>query len=91
MKTQLMRVKWFHSDQLSSDVGSLVKQTLIQINFLHAGPFTSALANRYGFRTVTITGAVLASTGFFVSSWINDIQLLYVTYGIIGGERQPKE
>lgn len=46
----------------------------------------SALANRYGFRSVTIAGAVLASAGFALSSLAESIEFLYFSYGILGGK-----
>lgn len=57
------------------------------MNFIHAGPFASALANRYGFRMVTIGGAALAGVAFFASYFATNIQFLYITYGVIGGKR----
>lgn len=49
------------------------------------GPFVSALANRWGFRPVTIIGAVIASIGFVLSYYAQSLGFLYVTYGVIGG------
>lgn len=53
--------------------------------YLLTGPFVSALANRWGFRPVTIIGAVVASVGFALSYYGTSLGYLYVTYGIIGG------
>nr|XP_019558338.2 LOW QUALITY PROTEIN: monocarboxylate transporter 5-like [Aedes albopictus] len=53
--------------------------------YLLTGPFVSALANRWGFRPVTILGAVIASIGFGLSYYGTSLGYLYVTYGIIGG------
>ncbi|XP_055639332.1 monocarboxylate transporter 12 isoform X2 [Toxorhynchites rutilus septentrionalis] len=53
--------------------------------YLLTGPFVSALANRWGFRPVTILGAFIASTGFALSYYGNSLGYLYVTYGVIGG------
>ncbi|XP_053697939.1 monocarboxylate transporter 12-like [Sabethes cyaneus] len=53
--------------------------------YLLTGPFVSALANRWGFRPVTILGAVIASIGFALSYFGNSLGYLYVTYGVIGG------
>nr|CAD7454484.1 unnamed protein product [Timema tahoe] len=49
------------------------------------GPFVSALANRYGFRLVTILGSILGTVGFLASSFATDVEFLFVSYGIIGG------
>uniref|UniRef100_A0A8D9BUH3 Monocarboxylate transporter 12 n=1 Tax=Cacopsylla melanoneura TaxID=428564 RepID=A0A8D9BUH3_9HEMI len=53
--------------------------------YLMEGPFVSALANRYGFRTVSIIGSVLGGLSFVVSSFSTSVEFLYVSYGIMGG------
>lgn len=53
--------------------------------YLIAGPFVSALANRWGFRPVTIAGSFIAAIGFCLSYFANSVLFLYITYGIIGG------
>nr|CAD7258269.1 unnamed protein product [Timema shepardi] len=45
--------------------------------YLMAGPFVSALANRYGFRLVTILGSILGTVGFLASSFATDNQHNY--------------
>lgn len=50
-----------------------------------AGPFVSAMANRWGFRTITIAGSFVAATAFILASFSPNIELLYITYGVIGG------
>lgn len=53
--------------------------------YLIAGPFASALANRWGFRMVTIIGAIMASTCFALSSLATSMEYLYIVYGVMGG------
>lgn len=53
--------------------------------YLLAGPFVSALANKYGFRVVTIVGALISSAAFAVSFYAPNVEYLYGIYGIIGG------
>ncbi|CAB3367154.1 Hypothetical predicted protein [Cloeon dipterum] len=53
--------------------------------YLIAGPFVSALSNRYGFRAATILGAVLGAIGFSVSYFADSVTFLYLSYGIVGG------
>ena len=53
--------------------------------YLMAGPFVSALANRFGFRPVTIAGALFAAGCFIVSSYVQSVELLFITYGVLGG------
>uniref|UniRef100_A0A1B6LWP0 Major facilitator superfamily (MFS) profile domain-containing protein n=1 Tax=Graphocephala atropunctata TaxID=36148 RepID=A0A1B6LWP0_9HEMI len=52
---------------------------------LMAGPFASALANRYGFRVVAILGSFMACISFVASSFVNSIELLWLFYGTLGG------
>jgi MFS family permease len=49
------------------------------------GPFVSALANRYGFRTVCILGSALGGIGFALSCLANSVTFLYLSYGVLGG------
>jgi MFS transporter, MCT family, solute carrier family 16 (monocarboxylic acid transporters), member 14 len=53
--------------------------------YLMAGPFVSALANKMGFRFVTVVGTFIAVIGFGLSYFATSIPYLYVTYGVIGG------
>ncbi|XP_049872732.1 monocarboxylate transporter 3 [Pectinophora gossypiella] len=53
--------------------------------YLLGGPFVSALANKYGFRVVTIVGSVISSIAFGLSYFATSIEYLYLVYGIIGG------
>lgn len=50
------------------------------------GPFVSALANAYGFRTVCILGAVISSVAFGISSFATSIYFLQFTFGVMGGK-----
>ncbi|KAH8370360.1 hypothetical protein KR093_003167 [Drosophila rubida] len=53
--------------------------------YLMAGPFVSALANRFGFRPVTITGAIFAAACFGLSYFATSVEFLFLIYGILGG------
>ncbi|XP_063991262.1 monocarboxylate transporter 14 [Diachasmimorpha longicaudata] len=53
--------------------------------YLMAGPFVSALANRYGFRLVAMVGSVISCVAFILSSYCSSVELLCITYGLIGG------
>ncbi|WAQ99398.1 MOT7-like protein [Mya arenaria] len=50
-----------------------------------AGPLASALSLRLGNRKVAILGAILSSAGCFVTVFVRDIRLLYVTLGVTTG------
>lgn len=53
--------------------------------YLIAGPFASGMANRWGFRPVTIVGSIIGSIAFAVSSFANSTTALFITFGVIGG------
>ncbi|XP_039289346.1 monocarboxylate transporter 2 isoform X2 [Nilaparvata lugens] len=53
--------------------------------YLIAGPVASALANRYGFRSVTVVGSAIACTAFAISSISNSVASLCFWYGLVGG------
>ncbi|KAM3964962.1 monocarboxylate transporter 14 isoform 1-T3 [Aphomia sociella] len=69
---------------ISASQGALVNSLLAGF-YLLAGPFVSALANKYGFRVVTIVGSVISSGAFGLSYYATNVLYLYVVYGIIGG------
>ncbi|KAJ9592688.1 hypothetical protein L9F63_015660, partial [Diploptera punctata] len=48
-------------------------------------PFVSALANRYGFRTVCILGSALGGIGFVLSCFATSTTFLFISYGVVGG------
>ena len=50
-----------------------------------AGPVASALINRYGFRTVTMSGAVLSAIGLAINAAANSILFLYISVGVVTG------
>lgn len=53
--------------------------------YLIAGPFVSAMANKWGFRPVTIAGGFVASAAFGLSYFATGVVYLYIVYGVIGG------
>ncbi|KAG8224912.1 hypothetical protein J437_LFUL006271 [Ladona fulva] len=52
---------------------------------LLSGPLASFLTDRFGCRWVTIVGSVLAAAGFFSSSFVNSMEPLFFTFGILSG------
>ena len=50
-----------------------------------AGPVVSALTNKFGCRPVTVAGSVIASLAFLISTMAPSVDVLIVTYGVIGG------
>ncbi|KAJ6647545.1 Monocarboxylate transporter 1, partial [Pseudolycoriella hygida] len=53
--------------------------------YLIAGPFAASLANKYGFRPITIIGSFIASFAFGISYFADGVVYLYIIYGVIGG------
>ncbi|KAJ8316294.1 hypothetical protein KUTeg_006308 [Tegillarca granosa] len=49
------------------------------------GPIVSGLTNKFGCRPVTIAGSIVASLGFFIGSYADSVNILLVTYGVMGG------
>lgn len=49
------------------------------------GPIASILVNKYGCRLVTMVGAVITSTGFILSIFSPNVEIMIVTYGLMGG------
>ena len=54
--------------------------------FLFSGPIVSALANRFGCKIVGIIGSVLAGISFVISQWSPNINVMILTYGVMGGK-----
>ena len=52
--------------------------------FLFA-PVTSALCERVGCRVVAFCGGLLGVLGFVLSSFVKDVYLLYITFGVLWG------
>lgn len=49
------------------------------------GPVASILTQKFGWRFTTMLGGFLAGLGTFLSVWAQNIFIVYVTYGVIGG------
>lgn len=54
------------------------------LNFFF-GPITSALCDRFGCRVVSLAGALLSVLGLFLTSFIQEVHKMYVTYGLVWG------
>lgn len=52
---------------------------------LICGPFASMFVSRYGCRWATVIGGLLASVGCIASSFVNSIDALCITFGLISG------
>lgn len=52
---------------------------------LLSGPIASFLTDRYGCRRMTIFGSLLASAGFVISAFVDNMETLFITFGIMAG------
>lgn len=52
---------------------------------LLSGPIASFLTDRYGCRIVTICGSILAALGFVISAFVDNMETLFLTFGIMAG------
>ncbi|CAG4975848.1 unnamed protein product [Colias eurytheme] len=52
---------------------------------LLSGPIASFLTDRYGCRRMTIFGSILASIGFVISAFVDNMETLFLTFGIMAG------
>lgn len=52
---------------------------------LLSGPIMSALVDRYGCRKMTIAGGIISGTGFVLSSRVDSIGVMYLTFGVLAG------
>jgi OFA family oxalate/formate antiporter-like MFS transporter len=48
-------------------------------------PLQAYLVDRFGPRNLIAAGAILSGGSWVLASYVNDLQMLYLTYGIIGG------
>ncbi|XP_057375695.1 monocarboxylate transporter 13-like [Daphnia carinata] len=59
--------------------------SIVNGSSLISGPVASALSNRFGFRTVVITGSLIGSVGLLSSSFAQSIDSLFFTLGVLFG------
>ncbi|KAM3960620.1 monocarboxylate transporter 9 [Aphomia sociella] len=52
---------------------------------LLSGPIASFLTDRYGCRRMTIFGSILATLGFVISAFVDNMETLFLTFGIMAG------
>lgn len=56
----------------------------VGLNFFF-GPITSALCDRFGCRVVSFAGALLSILGLLLTSFIQEVHKMYLTYGLVWG------
>jgi len=53
---------------------------------VYVGPVASVLVNRFGCRIVSIVGSVIAGVFFAISQFSPNIDVMILTYGVMGGQ-----
>jgi OFA family oxalate/formate antiporter-like MFS transporter len=53
--------------------------------FAIAMPLTGKYIDIYGPRNITIVGGILTGLGWLLASFVTNVQMLYVMYGVVGG------
>jgi len=69
---------------ISSTESSLPYMTFL-IFYALSMPVAGNFIERYGPRNITLFGGLVVSLGWFLSSLANSIEMLTITYGVIGG------
>ena len=67
---------------------SFVHSLLPAITYM-SGPIASIFTNKYGCKMTTIIGTLIAAFGFFISCFVKNFYLLYLTIGVISGNLKP--
>jgi len=63
----------------------VLSKIIFPVIFCVPGPIVSALANVFGCRIVSIVGSVIAGLFFAVSQFSPNIDVMILTYGVMGG------
>ncbi len=50
------------------------------------GPIVSSLSNKFGCRAVAISGSILATVAFVLSTLSPNVDVMIITYGAMGSE-----
>ncbi|XP_023029539.1 monocarboxylate transporter 5 isoform X2 [Leptinotarsa decemlineata] len=59
--------------------------SLLSGMYLSAGPLVSALTNKFGCRAVCVSGSIIATAAFVLSTFSPTVNWLMLTYGFMGG------
>ncbi|KAG5889293.1 hypothetical protein JTB14_031940 [Gonioctena quinquepunctata] len=80
----LLYIEFLNEFQASKSATSWVGSLFLALPLI-AGPLGSALVDRYGCIRMTILGSLICTTGFILSVYANSVEMLYLTFGLIGG------
>lgn len=80
----LLYVKFLDEFGASSSDTSWIGSLFMAVPLI-SGPIMSALVDKYGCRMMTIVGGLIAALGFVISSKVNSIGIMYLTFGTLSG------
>lgn len=80
----LLYIEFLHEFGASKSKTAWIGSLFMAVPLL-SGPIMSALVDRYGCRKMTIAGGLISGLGFILSSFVNSIEMMYLTFGVIAG------
>ncbi|CAH0564856.1 unnamed protein product [Brassicogethes aeneus] len=80
----LLYVEFLHEFGSSKSTTSWIGSLFMAVPLV-TGPIMSAFVDKYGCRSMTIIGGLISAIGFIVSSRMNSIGIMYLTFGTLSG------
>ncbi|XP_050298256.1 monocarboxylate transporter 14-like [Anthonomus grandis grandis] len=80
----ILNIQFLQEFEASNSATSFIGSLFLSVPLL-AGPFGSAMVDRYGCKYMTIVGSLVCTVGFFLSAFVKNIWVMYLTFGFIGG------
>lgn len=80
----LLYIEFLKEFGASKSRTSLIGSLFLAVPLL-TGTIMSALVDRYGCRSMTILGGIIAGSGFIISAFVDDINVMYLTFGVLAG------
>ncbi|KAJ8933233.1 hypothetical protein NQ314_014149 [Rhamnusium bicolor] len=80
----LLFVEFLAEFNASNSVTSWIGSLFMAVPLL-TGPIMSSLVDKYGCRSMTMLGGVVSALGFIISSKVNSVGIMYLTFGTLSG------
>lgn len=80
----LLYIEFLNEFKASKSTTSWIGSLFMAVPLL-TGPIMSALVDKYGCRKMTILGGLIAGSGFVVSSYVDSIGIMFLTFGVWSG------
>jgi len=80
----ILNIEFLEEFKASNSATSFIGSLFLSVPLI-AGPLGSVMVDRYGCKSMTILGSVICTIGFVLSAYVNNIWLMYFTFGFIGG------